>query len=185
MKRLTKKEELEILNECLEKGNYEKLIQQYWKLVYSTIKKTFDRLSVPYSENDIEGIRTEVFLDLMEKILKKYDPDKSSLSGFIILITTRKTLNYIRDVISKRGGDDKKGTQGSYTEENRLEARRKLKLILDNVNNLPPRDLIVYKLYFEDNLSRLQISEDLNIAIGAVDASVSRIRQYFKELFLE
>ena len=89
-------------------------------------------------------------------------------------------MNYIRG--KKEVVDLDEHYHGSYTEDDRIEARRKLMIIHENIENLAPRDLIVFKRHFDEAWSREKISANLDISLGAVDAAISRIRAYLKGL---
>jgi RNA polymerase sigma factor (sigma-70 family) len=102
MEKLTKEQEIHLLNECLDCGNCEKLINQYERLVYNTIIKIGKKLSHSFSKQMIEDLSQEIFLELFAndcKRLRAYEQSKGlSLASWIVLIAS----HTIYDQLSKK-----------------------------------------------------------------------------------
>jgi len=179
--------DLDILNQCLQNNAYDILFVKYYKLVKSTIRKTCKRYNKYISELDIEDILMDVFENLMKGSLKKYNPNYKKenkkaidLKGWVILITSRKTMTYLRDRKNFVTFSDYyiKG----YTEEERFLANNDIQYIEKNLHHLPTRDRLVFKMrYLQDN-DRKQIAQHLNISLDAVDTALYRARKKLKEL---
>lgn len=175
MKKLTRAQEKEILQACIaDCENCNKLIQQYWDMVYLTVKKTFLFKNVPFNEEDLEDLRNDVFLRLFEKkcsLLRQYQEDRGlRLSGWIIMIAAQTVMMYLRKM-------DRSGTLGgnnliSMIEEmieemdpeyeiKRIEAREMLLMVKECMEELPHMERLVLKLHFFDGLSFSQITKFL------------------------
>ncbi len=100
MKKLTPVEEQMLLDEIIKNGKKEKLIQQYWALIYYIVKKTFRQKYLLFSDDDIFELRNEVFLKLLDndcKRLKVYNKNMGvSLTGWIVLITIRTVIDCVK-----------------------------------------------------------------------------------------
>ncbi len=100
MKKEKQEKEQKILNEFRCHGRADKLVQEYWNLVYFTVRETLLFHKVPYTNEDLDDLRTEVFLQIFKndyRRLRQYDHRKGlSLSGWIKLIANQTTLNEIK-----------------------------------------------------------------------------------------
>ncbi|MCP4346536.1 MAG: sigma-70 family RNA polymerase sigma factor [Desulfobacterales bacterium] len=184
-KRLSIEEEQQLLDECINHGNCDELIRQYWRLVRSIVVKTFRRKNAPLIEEDIEDVCQNVFVRLFSRGLDQFDPFKpgSSLTRWIILISSHTTLDYL----------DKKGFGSIFRQKDRIEFDEndfpkdnvselinKLSLIAA-AEKLTQADLMIFKLWWY-GFSAKKISELTGITSGSVNNRISRIRKKIKEL---
>lgn len=106
---MTPEQEQKILNDCIGYNLCEKLVEQYWNLVCSVVRKTFTMKQVPLIKEDLEEVYQEIFFNLLDdkkRRLRLYKEGKGrSLARWIVVIANRTTLNCIR----KRGFDSLRG----------------------------------------------------------------------------
>jgi len=182
MKVLDKFTEGAILYECLFCGKCDRLVQQYWRLVFNTIKKTFTIKDVEHTIEDIEDLRIEVFMKLFDnnkKRLWKYDERRgSSLACWIMLITTRIVLNHIRSEI-------KEGNKESLTDDIQAEIeisgieeyipkpllKDRIALLHEAIKMLSSRDRLIIKLLYYDELSPEDVAGVIDISLNALYAA--------------
>jgi len=134
MKKLNKDQELQLLNKCLDCGKCEQLIIQYEKLVFNTIIRIGKKLSFHFSDQMIEDLSQDIFLELFVnncKRLRAYQQSKGlSLASWIVLIATHTIYNQLK---KKRYSDifDEIDETHFIPEDidNKLEARQKILLI--------------------------------------------------------
>lgn len=109
---MTPSEERKILKPCIKKNRCDKLVEQYWKLVCATVRKTFRLKGAPLVQCDIEEVCQEVFFQLLDdgrRRLRLYkEGEGRSLARWIVVIATHTTLNFLR----KRGFDSFMGQMG-------------------------------------------------------------------------
>lgn len=100
MKKLTNKEELQILNECINDGKCNKLVRYYWNTVFFTVRKTFILKGVSFTDSDINDMQNEVFLQLFDNRYRKlmqYEEDAGlSLANWIRMIASQTVLMSLR-----------------------------------------------------------------------------------------
>ena len=176
MKRLSLEEERQLLHECIVCGKKHKVVQQYWNLVYYTVRKTLIIKNVPFIVEDIEDLRNEVFVKLFDKgcwRLKQYRKKLGhGLAGWIALITNRTVLNYLR----KRGFDSLSWQNSKVQieedhrlkqEEINLETMEDKRLIHDAMEKLPSRDRLVLKLHYYHELSLPEVASAIHRTVAA------------------
>ncbi len=188
MKRLTREEEAALLYECLfccRKGK-EKFARQYWKLVFHTIRKSLNYYKRSDLFGDIEDIRNEAFIRLFDKDCRKlwqyklpYEGGKTSLAGWIMLITTQTVTDYIPPHPKPPDQDEPDDW-----------LKRIQRLIRDNFEELSPRDRRLLKLRYYFGYTSKEIAElsqknpDLDIpgTPGATDIAIHRALKKLKKL---
>ncbi len=191
MNRLSPEEERQLLYECIISGKKHKLVQQYWNLVYHTVRKTFTVKHVPFTQEDIEDLRNEVFVQLFDKgcwRLRQYREELGhGLAGWITLIANRTVLNYLR----KRGFDSLSWQNTRVPieeildlkqEKNSLEVMEERRLIQDAMEKLPSRDRLVLKLHYYHELSLLDVASAIHRTAGATYTIKSRAIKRLKAL---
>ncbi len=103
MKKLTPEQEDILLYECITDKECDKLVRQYWNLVYDKVRKTFHFKHAPLNQEDIEEAHQNVFVRLFDhdsRLLKEFDRKKGrSLTGWIVLIAGHTTQNYLREKV--------------------------------------------------------------------------------------
>ena len=183
MKRLSPEEERQLLHECIVCGRKDKVIQQYWNLVHYTVRKTLIIKNVPFTGEDIEDFRNDIFVKLFDKgcrRLRQYREELGhGLAGWIALIANRTVLNYLR----KKGFNSlsRKNTKVPIEEildlkheKNSLEVMEERRLIQDAMEKLPSRDRLVLKLHYYHELSLPEVASLIRTSVGATYTIKSR-----------
>jgi len=100
MIRLTPSEEYELLREVIVLNKKEKLVQQYWNLVYHIVRKTLNRKRIVFVKDDIEELRNEVFIRLFDRDCRRLRQFREegglNLSGWIILVASSTVLDCLK-----------------------------------------------------------------------------------------
>ncbi|MCP4683360.1 MAG: sigma-70 family RNA polymerase sigma factor [Desulfobacterales bacterium] len=193
MKRLTPEGERQLLHDCIVHGEKDKLVQQYWNLVYYSIHQVFEIKNIPFTQEDVEDLRSEVFIQLFQKEcrrLKQYGECMGrSLSAWIALIANRITLNFIRkkgfDSISWQFRRIHIGQEFIPSREKKeLEDKKKeqLDLIQDNMEKLAPGDRLILKLHYNYDLSLEEVASFTHRTVGATYTAKSRAMDRLKRL---
>lgn len=188
---MTTEEERKMLEECVAFNRCDKIVEQYWNLVYRIVQKIFTLKNAPLVRELIEEVQQEVFFQLLDdnrRRLRMYkDEEGHTLSRWIILIANRTTLNYLR----KKGYDgllgQKKKVELSehFGSETDLEEK-----VLDEVSLnaalsiLTKADRIIFKLH-RYGLSARDIAKVMNSTEGAVNNKIYRIKKNLKKYVTE
>ncbi len=215
MKKLTKEEELQLLYECINAGGCDKLVKYYWRPVYFMVRKSFLNRHAPLTEEELEDLRSEVFVQLFDKDcrkLRQYKEDMGlSLRNWIKMIADQAVKMYLRkpdrpgrlgpyrilslDKLQEELGLESEApklgkTHSQVTEdignlEKYLDAREELTQTLKNIENLPPFEQFVLKLHFFDGLSPSEIAKHLGREIGNIYTIKSRAVSRLKSLMFD
>ena len=188
-----------ILKKCVEPCQKECLVQEYWELVYYTIRKTFSIYNVHQIKDDIESLRNEVFIQLFRnncRKFKQYCPDLGNgLNAWVKLITSRIVQNHITKKDPFSIGTRNKlisiDDLDAFIELTDPETEKKTKKkddqhqkIMQGMKQLKPKDHMVLKLYYYDGYSIEDIAKILNISRGAVDTKKSRAMERLKAVMV-
>lgn len=197
MKEDKRKKEQQILDEFIRHGRVDGLVREYWNLIYYTVRETLAFHSVPHTKEDIEDLRAEVFIHLFEndyRRLRQYDPEKGlSLSGWIRLIANQTTLTEISkkgllDVAKRNFKLQIEDIEAMliYDEDKRLEAREKLKITIEAIENLPPGDTKeMLRQHLLEFKSLTEIAASMNKQYGTVAVMLSRAKEKLKHSIQE
>ncbi|MCP4682206.1 MAG: sigma-70 family RNA polymerase sigma factor [Desulfobacterales bacterium] len=182
-----------VLHEFWAHGRKDKLIQEYWNLVYLIVEKTLIFHRIPYSKEDIEDLRNEVFYQLFVnecRRLKQFDTKKGgSLSKWVKVIANQTVLNEIKkkgllELSKRRRRIPMEEIEGILVadEEGRLIARETLRLIKDAMKKLSPKDQAVLKHLYYEWLSLKEIASSINKTENAARAIIFRAQKRLKGL---
>lgn len=188
MKKLSHEEERELLAACISGDGKEKLVRQYRRLVFMVVQKTFALKRAPFSVEDIEDIRNEVFVHLFDKgcrRLKQYKEGAGrGLASWITLIANRIALNFLRkkgfDSLSWRNGripieDELFRSRGEAESPHaKYEKEEQLHRIRDGMEALAPGDRLILKLHYIHGLPLPEVASYLDKSVGAVYTAKSR-----------
>ncbi len=188
---------MSLLDDCIKYNRCEKLVQLYYNLIYHSVRKVYLAKRIPHTPDDIEDRLQEVFEKLYEKKMKKlrlYDPKFGlRLDGWIRLITTRTVLSHFRKRQEMLDNENFKIPIDDFVDEiagkleaPRLEARQRLKVVIDAVENLhPPYDLVL-KLEWFHWLGPAEISEIIHRPVNEIyvikSRAIAKLKKNLREI---
>jgi len=191
-KRLTQNEELKLLKKCLENNDYSDFILQYSSLICYFINNTFSKKGFnKYTSEDVKDLRSDIIEKLYKSALKEYNPQRSlSLSGWVILITVRTTLNFIQKetrrnalchFVSPKTPEtclvENYSTSNKDPDNEMSEIELLMSLNVTANMILPYREKTVFFLFWLENMSSEDIAHNLVISIAAVNTALSRAKK--------
>ena len=95
--------DLAIIRQCLDNADesaWAAFVEQYSRLIWSGIQKTFRSYFFRFSQEDIEDVFGTVFLSLVEndfRKLRQYRSENScSLSTYLTVVTVRMAIDFMR-----------------------------------------------------------------------------------------
>ncbi|HAO22537.1 MAG TPA: hypothetical protein DCQ37_20000 [Desulfobacteraceae bacterium] len=189
-------EEKTILDECAKFNRCERLFLKYFKKIRSMVVKTFQIRCSYFTDDEVEELRNQVFVDLLEnerKKLRQYDPSLGvPLTGWLKVIVNSTVGMYLRKKStdeSKRKGvisiDELKEELGMTDDEKRYEARDMLNRIKEAITlkQLPHQEGLVLQLHFFDGLPLPEVSSFMNLNINNVNQIKHRAVNHLQEIF--
>ncbi|OQY59470.1 MAG: hypothetical protein B6245_06490 [Desulfobacteraceae bacterium 4572_88] len=196
MEKLTREQELDILNKCLNDcSRCDDLIRQYHRLIADKVRKTFFSKKVSFTEQDVEDMVSETWLALFNKNcekLRKYDSEKGSLATWLWTIACQTTIANLRgkkDCLHlenrNKRNDFEKAAELLNDGKNTLtaiECKETRVLILEEcLRELTSQERLVVKLHFFDDLSLREIAEIQNRDVSLIYPPISRARKKIRE----
>ncbi len=173
------------MERCVRDNDCESLIREYFALISKTVYKILRiKVGTPKAV-DAEEIAQEVIFHLLDnerKRLRAYDPKKgTSLEGWLILITNRLTINYLRKrdplaICEQRYLKfiDNPESHLKVRHKSSAENRTLISQVMEAVEQLPAQEKLVFKLHYLDGLDFKAIARYLNKAVGTVHVCKSR-----------
>jgi len=186
-----------LLDNCVQTCQKECLVQEYWNLVFYTIRKTLAIYNVHQIKDDIDALRNDIFIQLFHnncRKLKQYCPELGNgLDAWVKLITSRMVQNYLKtkDPLSfgKRNKQISIDDPDNFIElpdpgtQKQTEAKEKQhQTIIKAMKNLKPKDQLILQLYYYDGYCIEDIATIMNISRGAADTRKSRAVKQLKEV---
>jgi RNA polymerase sigma-70 factor (ECF subfamily) len=185
-----------ILEQSLKHNNHNPLVQAYWNMVYFIVRRVLLNKRVPFCEHDLENLRNDVFVQLLDKKCKKlrqYKEERGQgLTAWIKLVSVHTTINYIErkdpaslgNQYARLPLEDIQKTIG-YNTEKQLDARLALNDILKLLKKLPARYQLVLKLHYFDGVPVEQVAEVIKLPVKRTYTVLHRAREKLKKVMSE
>jgi len=193
MKSNNKDKDRQILEQSLKKNNHNPLVQEYWKMVFFTVRKVLINKRVPFCEQDLENLRNEIFVQLLDKNCKKLRQYKEELgqglTAWIKMIAVHTTINYLErkdpagigNQYARVSLEDIQERMG-YNVEKQLDARLELNDIMTFMKQLPARYQLVLKLHYFDGVPIEKVAEIIQLPVKRTHTVVHRAREKLKKV---
>lgn len=185
-----------ILDQSLKHNNHTPLVQEYWQMVYFTVRKVLLNKRIPYCEHDLENLRNDVFVQLLDNKCRKLCQYKEELgqglTAWVKLVAVHTTINFIErkdptglgNQYARLPLDDIQEKMG-YNMEKQLDARLALKDIMKYMKQLPARYQLVLKLHYFDGVSVEQVAEVIKLPVKRTHTVLHRAREKLKKVMSE
>ncbi len=180
---MTRERERELLGDCIRHNDCEKLVEQYWRLVCSVVRKAFMLKHAPLLKENLEEVYQDVFFNLFDdnrRRLRLYvEKEGHSLTRWIVVIANRTALNYLR----KKGFDGVFGQTRKAVLDERYGSPRDIEsdvlgkvAIEAAIKEISQLDQIVFKLH-RFGLSSKDIAMIIDSTEPSVNNRISKIRK--------
>jgi RNA polymerase sigma factor (sigma-70 family) len=186
---LEKEDMMQLLKDCLDHNQCHDLFYYFRQMIRRTIKLTLHEKKVTFKNDDLKEFYNDVCLHFLENDKKKfrqYDPDKSSLSTWIWLLTMRRVVDILRGKkvimgVSPGSLEDliKDDTEGA---DEKLIRDEKKQILENAIKELPHNQRLVIKLkYFHDYPTK-EIAKTLDLRENTIDQIALRARKQLKKI---
>jgi RNA polymerase sigma factor (sigma-70 family) len=186
---VTNPDEAELLARCLAGGQdaWEDFLARYRGALERAAQATLRRVVGAVRQDDLDAVVEATLLSLVQD---NYAPlrsfqGRSSLAGYLQAITTRIALNHLRTERRKgwlryRPLDSIAETPAADLSE--PEDPRRLADLRRALEQLPPRDRLILKLFHLDGAGYKEIAALLGLSLNAVSPALIRARQKIRAL---
>jgi RNA polymerase sigma-70 factor (ECF subfamily) len=140
--------------------------------------------------NEAEEVLQEVFLQVWREA-RRYDPNRSSPRGWLLLIARSRALDRLRGTAARRRREDEvaRGDAARTVAPlgtSRLEHGESRQRIGSALGRLPPEQRRVIELAFYEGLTQTQIAEFLGAPLGTVKSrallAMKKLREMLREV---
>lgn len=148
----------------------EACIARYGALVWSVVK------SVVVDHDLAEDTVQDVFVDLWRKA-ERFDPSKSSESGFIALVARRRAIDTVRRRVRRtrdEGSSEPDDVAVEHAGHDEVERNDEVELAESILDELRPEQAQVLRLSLLGDLSHSQIAERIGMPLGTVKTHARR-----------
>lgn len=156
----------------------EMIIDLYGASIVKTIRAI---LPGSYEQNYWPDVENEVFYDLWKKIAA-YDPERSSLLTFILMVTRSRAIDRKRQLSRQQSETALPDDESLPPTEEQPLAREHFLVLIDHLSEIDQR--IFLKFYFYQEKPE-EIAADLTLAVSAVYNHLSRGKAKLKAQWAE
>lgn len=186
---MTSPDETELLARCLKRspGAWEDFLARYRGVLERAAQAVLKRVVGAVRQDDLEAVVEAVLLNLVKdgnQALRAF-AGRSSLAGYLQAITTRVALNHLRT--ERRKGWMRFRPLDSVAETPAVEPTetadpQRLAELQAALEQLPPRDRLVLKLFHLDGAGYKEIAALMGLSVNAVSPALIRARQRIRAL---
>lgn len=183
----------ELIDRCIagDRGAWGDLMKQYGALVAHAVRTTLLRVVKFADPNQVDDAAQAVWLSLCEdgcRRLRGFE-SKSALSTWLTVLSTRRTLDFIRSEMRKGslkhvhldGEDHDLVKEFATAPSEDSPGADELNQLYEALERLPSEEKLLLKMYYIDGLSYRTISKVLKVAPNTVSSYILRARQKLKQ----
>ncbi|MCF7870335.1 MAG: sigma-70 family RNA polymerase sigma factor [Candidatus Omnitrophica bacterium] len=175
--------EIKLVNLCLRKDKkaWKIFLKKYGKIIYWAIRKRIKKITSDYQQNEIEDIFQEVFLALFEGNKLNQLKDVKFLPGWLAMISSNKTIDYMRKKFNNREDltiDFTTFRDDSFKES--LLNRDDFALVNTIIENLSDKEKIIISLNILEEKTHQEIAEITSLSINTISTIIVRTKEKIK-----
>ena len=179
----------DLLQRCIRRslGAWEEFLVRYRDAMRRTARITLHRVTGAAADDDVEAVVEAVLMALVKDDFAplRAFAGRRSLEGYLNAITTRITLNHLRTERRKGwlrfrpldAAAEAPAPEPAEPEDPKLLGRLRVAL-----EQLPPRDQLILKLFHLDGAGYKDIAGLMGISVNAVSPALIRARQKIRAL---
>ncbi len=179
-------DDLQLLEAVLQRRNraFEEFLRRFKGLMYSCIQKVFMKHAIPYTDDSVSDVLSQVYFNLVKDDFHKlrvYDPEKGyKVASWLCLIATNTTYDELRRkpkyLLTLDDPDDYREPVTdilSPMEESVL--RERLDIMAQAVELLTDRERDFLHLYYMEGLEPEEIAERMGISTSTVYSKKNKL----------
>jgi len=171
---------------CLrgEKRAWDALVERVAPIVLAAVRRTLRGFGASHAESDAEDVAQEVFVRLVKddfRLLRTYDPSRAALSTWLTLVARSVTIDQLRRRRLPTVPLDEAAAHSAPTPP--PASSQALQELAVPPDLLSPRQQLVLKLLFEDDLSVEEAARTLGVEAQTVRSTkhkaIEKLRGHF------
>jgi len=184
-------EEADLISRCVRRhpSAWEEFLSRYRPVLERTARATLLRVVGSVRDDDVEAVVEAALLAVVKDDFAalRVFAGRSSLAGYLGVITTRVGLNHLRS--ERRKGwlrfRPLDAAADAPAQEPPAEDRERLVALQRALEQLPPRDQLILKLFHLDGAGYKEIASLMGLSLNAVSPALIRARQRIRALLEE
>ncbi|MBI4566506.1 MAG: sigma-70 family RNA polymerase sigma factor [Planctomycetes bacterium] len=183
-------DDLSLVDRCIrgQPAAWQLLIERVGPAATEAARYTLRRVLGRAHPEDVENVVQSVFMGLCDRSFHRLRlfQGRSKLKTWITAVTTRFALNYIRT--EKRKGSLKFASLSEVPVEQPQPERRlpltpeEKETLYRGIDKLPPRERLLLKLCFFDELAYREIADVLKIPVNSVSPMLVRAKENLRKI---
>lgn len=184
-------DESDLLDRCVRRlpSAWEEFLSRYRDVLERAARATLLRVVGSIRDDDVEAVVEATLLAIVKDefaALKSF-AGRSSLAGYLQAIATKVGLNHLRS--ERRKGwlrfRPLDAAADAPAEEPTIEDPQRLAALQQALEQLPPRDRLILKLFHLDGAGYKEIASLMGLSMNAVSPALIRARQKIRALLGE
>ncbi len=186
--------ERDLVRRCVrgDTESWNEMIHQYGALVAHAARTTLLRVLKNVDPNQVDEAAQAIWAALCEDACRRLKSfaGQSALSTWLTVLSTRKTLDFIRTEMRKGSmrhvhlESEDANLMNDLGEPPSAEpaSEEDLQVLHESLERLPGEDRLILKMYYLDGLSYRTIAHTLRVAPNTVSSYIFRAREKLKQL---
>ncbi|MBU1913332.1 MAG: sigma-70 family RNA polymerase sigma factor [Candidatus Omnitrophica bacterium] len=166
-----------------EEKAWAEFIHRFSGLVYYSARERLARNGFRFSEQDIQDIAQNVFVEMWEKSRLSEVRERHKIKAWLSIVSQTRALNYMRKKKERLLTEDElfkvENIVSDNGEANRLELAEELEIAIEPFE---PREKIILKLNIIHGKTHKEIAEFMKIPINTVSTIISRKKEHLRKL---
>ena len=158
-------------------------IRRFSGLVYYSARERLKRNGFRFSDEDIQDIVQNVFMEMWEKSRLSEVRERHKIKAWLSIMSQTRALNYMRKKKERLLAEDElfriENIVSDNGEETRLELAEELEMAIEPFE---PREKIILKLNIIHGKTHKEIAEFMKIPINTVSTIISRKKEHLRKL---
>ncbi len=175
----------ELIERCIkrEERAWSEFIDRFSGLVYYSARERLKRNGFSFSEQDIQDIVQNVFIEIWEKSSLSEVRERHKIKAWLSIVGQTRALNFMRKKRERLLREEElfkiENIVSDKGEEYRIELMEEVEKA---VENFPPREKIILKLNIAHGKTHKEIADFMNMPINTVSTIIARKKQVLRAL---
>lgn len=174
-----------LIERCIrrEEKAWSEFIDKFTGLVYYSAKERLKRAGFNFSEQDVQDIVQNVFMEIWGKSRLIEVRDRHKIKAWLSIVGQRRALNFMRKKRERLLGEDElfkvENIVSDKGEESRMELVEELEKAMEGFSS---KEKIILKLNIVHGKTHKEIADFMNMPINTVSTIIARRKETLRKL---
>ncbi len=175
----------DLIERCInrEEKAWSGFINRFSGLVYYSARERLKRNGFSFSEQDIQDIVQNVFMDIWEKSRLSEVRERDKIKAWLSIVGQTRALNFIRKKRERLLGEEELfKVENIVSDKEKGHGAELIEELEMAIENFPPREKIILKLNIIHGKTHKEIADFMNMPINTVSTIIARRKETLRKL---